>query len=336
MKTFQNENILKTIFASISQLRRMQIFNKINNTILSRALLKAFQYTKFWESLSKTKYILDNTTCRVNSLALQNNKLIVASDKSLKFWDISTAQCVKIIYDIIISVVVLPDGNIVYLTWGKLKVCNVEEDFKVIKLVDLNACTSLDNLLLLNNNKIAFSTQYCDKHCIRILDTYIYNCTKNINGHTNWIKSLIKMTENKFASGSADSTIKVWNSCDSYKCIMTLCGHKSWVISLAFAEKDNILLSGSLDKTVKVWNVGSGYNCINTVQAHIDGIKCLLLMPNGYFAFSGVDDNCVRIWNRKYENSVTLEHTSGISFLLLLGDYRIVSACDNGTIIIWG
>jgi WD40 repeat protein len=57
------------------------------------------------------------------------------------------------------------------------------------------------------------------------------------------------------AWGATDSTIKVRNG--TTKEIRTLCGHGSWVVSVAFSLDGQWIASGSLDGTIKVWRVPS-------------------------------------------------------------------------------
>jgi WD40 repeat protein len=54
------------------------------------------------------------------------------------------------------------------------------------------------------------------------------------------------------ASGSGDSTIKLWNK-NTGGLLITLRGHGSKVYSVAF-DNNNMLASGSDDSTIKLWS----------------------------------------------------------------------------------
>jgi WD40 repeat protein len=56
------------------------------------------------------------------------------------------------------------------------------------------------------------------------------------------------------ASGSGDSTVKVWSFVDGRKPLV-LQGHLSWIYSVAFSPDGKKLASGSGDSTIKIWNV---------------------------------------------------------------------------------
>ncbi len=59
------------------------------------------------------------------------------------------------------------------------------------------------------------------------------------------------------ASGSADKTIKLWDT-SSGKLIRSLEGHQDSVLSVAFSPDDRFIASGSFDKTIKLWDVETG------------------------------------------------------------------------------
>ena len=68
---------------------------------------------------------------------------------------------------------------------------------------------------------------------IKIWDLNSYTCTTKLEGHTRGVLCLLKLNDEEFASGSGDSTIKIWNW--NYKrnvCKYTLKGHTDAVISL--------------------------------------------------------------------------------------------------------
>ena len=52
-----------------------------------------------------------------------------------------------------------------------------------------------------------------------------------LNGHTDLVRALAVLNNGDLASGSADTTIKVWNA-TSEKLKRTIKGHTSWVSSL--------------------------------------------------------------------------------------------------------
>ena len=79
---------------------------------------------------------------------------------------------------------------------------------------------------------------------------------------------------------------------DTGECIVTLKGHTSCVISVAFNHDGTKIVSGSCDKTIRVWNVDTG-ECILTLEGHT---------LNQAFNHDGTlyldrNDNTIRVWN---------------------------------------
>ncbi len=72
--------------------------------------------------------------------------------------------------------------------------------------------------------------------------------------HTASVSLALSGDGKRLFSGSADSTIKVWDL-ESGKETLTLRGHTLEVFSLALSTDGKRLFSGSGDGTIKVWDV---------------------------------------------------------------------------------
>ena len=77
-----------------------------------------------------------------------------------------------------------------------------------------------------------------------------------VTSHTDTIFTIIKLNNNQVATGSLDSTIKIWNISD-WTNTKTLTGHTGTVYIL-LKLNENEIASGSLDKTIKIWNLTTG------------------------------------------------------------------------------
>ncbi|EKX54727.1 hypothetical protein GUITHDRAFT_131760 [Guillardia theta CCMP2712] len=77
------------------------------------------------------------------------------------------------------------------------------------------------------------------------------------------------------ATGSMDSTIKLWNTGDG-SCLVTLEGHEELVSCVHFDSKGRFLLSGSYDGTMKRWRVMDG-RCAFTYQDFSNNVVCIAL-----------------------------------------------------------
>ena len=88
-----------------------------------------------------------------------------------------------------------------------------------------------------------------DDGCVKILDVITGKCLKTLNGNLKSVRSIIKLTENKIASG-ADNTIKIWNIITG-GCIKTFKVHSDCVNCLIKLNEYQIA-SCSIDKCIKI------------------------------------------------------------------------------------
>ena len=90
----------------------------------------------------------------------------------------------------------------------------------------------------------------------------IFICTdfvselRTLNGHFTTVDSVAFDSTYMLASGSWDSTIKLWNK-NTGDLLRTLNGHGYWIWSVAF-DATYMLASGSHDCTIKLWNKNTG------------------------------------------------------------------------------
>jgi WD40 repeat protein len=169
------------------------------------------------------------------------------------------------------------------------------------------------------------------------LNSNIYTINKILNAHLSDIWTVkFSSNGNWLASGSVDSTIKIWNKEDgkiilnikqpqgitsidfspdgnylvsaSYDAKVRLwklpegllvrefIGHTGTVWSVSFSPDGKTIASCGEDSTIKLWNVESG-QIVGTLQGHTRNVWDIKFSPDGNNLASGSFDKTVRIWN---------------------------------------
>ncbi|EKF04447.1 kinase domain protein [Tolypothrix sp. PCC 7601] len=118
---------------------------------------------------------------------------------------------------------------------------------------------------------------------------------RTITGHSGGVYSVAISPDGKtLASGSADSTIKLWNI-PRGEPIRTLTGHSGLIYSVAISPDGKTLASGSFDTTIKLWNLATGEQ-IGTLTRHSNSVYSVAISPDGN-TLASIADNTIKLWN---------------------------------------
>ncbi|MCU0551003.1 MAG: serine/threonine protein kinase [Leptolyngbya sp. Prado105] len=79
------------------------------------------------------------------------------------------------------------------------------------------------------------------------------------------------------------------------KCLHTLSGHTSWVVSIAISPDRRTLVSGSLDDRIMLWDLTTGER-LGTLVGHKNSINSLAFSPDGHTLISASDDDSIKMW----------------------------------------
>ena len=143
-------------------------------------------------------------------------------------------------------------------------------------------------------------------------------CVNTLTGHSSNIFDLTLLPNGLIASGSADSTIKIWDISKTYP-FYTLSGHTSQVRALTLIN-NAYMASCSYDSTIKLWSLSS-YSIVKSWNAST--AKCLSLAFDSTLNVlaSGEDTPyLVRVWESSIWTSISAN--SGI-FKALIFLYRV-------------
>jgi hypothetical protein len=160
-----------------------------------------------------------------------------------------------------------------------------------------------------------------------------YRQEGQFNGHTNQVLALAVLPNGKLASGSLDSTIRIWDIA-TQRCESTLRGHDNTGCSLAMLSRGK-LASGSHVGTIRIWNISS-QQCEMVLRGHDGCVWALVQLPNGMLA-SGSWDQTVRGWDlMTQECKFTLQgHEHYVRALVVLPHNKLASGSNDTTIRIW-
>jgi len=102
----------------------------------------------------------------------------------------------------------------------------------------------------------------------------------------------------------------------SDRSIMTLCGHKSHVNSVALSPDGKHIVSGGEDNTIKVWDTKTGAEVMTISITAGNEESCVAISPDGKRIVSGDDSGQVNVW----------DVASGKEVMTLKGHERFVSS----------
>jgi predicted 2-oxoglutarate/Fe(II)-dependent dioxygenase YbiX len=149
-----------------------------------------------------------------------------------------------------------------------------------------------------------------------------------LEGHLGYVWSLAVLRDGRLASGSRDRTIRLWTQGPSGVTSTRLEGHTASVTALAAVGGE--LWSGSRDRSVRRWSAELG----EIVGVHQGAV--LALAADGAGVVSGGADAVVALWSNEGERLATLRgHEGWVWAVAPLGDGRIASASEDGTLRVW-
>ena len=157
-----------------------------------------------------------------------------------------------------------------------------------------------------------------------------------LEGHTGSVRSVAFSPDGTMlASGSQDSTIKLWNI-GAKENIATL-RHAHWIRSVAFSPDGTTFALGASDSTIKVWDIATQEN-IATLEGHTHRVRSVAFSPDGAMLASGSSDRTVKLWDIATGRTIaTLEgHTAWVySVAYSPNGTMLASGSSDNTVKLW-
>jgi len=236
----------------------------------------------------------------VNSVAIAPDGrfgLSGSDDKSLRYWDLLTGECIRTLKGherTVNSVAISPDGR--FALSGS--------DDKSLRYWDLltGECIrtlkgherAVNSVVVTPDGR--FSLSGSDDKSLRYWDLLTGECMRALEGHERALNSVAIAPDGRFAlSGSDDKSLRYWDLLAA-ECIRTLEAHERAVNSVAISPDGRFALSGSDDKSLRYWDLLTG-ECIRTLEGHEDGVSTVAIPTGDGFAVSQGRDKTIRLWD---------------------------------------
>ncbi|CAE6531331.1 unnamed protein product [Rhizoctonia solani] len=178
-------------------------------------------------------------------------------------------------------------------------------------------------------------------------DIYIVNAQTGemalgpLMGHTNQVQSVAISPDALYiASGSCDSTIRVWDTQTGKAILTPLKGHHDRVLSIAFSP-DSTRFVSTADETLRIWSIRDGNHVSGTFSKHTTRICTAVFSVDGSYIISGDVNGGIHLWDAHTGDPIAdsgrlTGHVDEISSIALSSDgARFVCASKDSTISVW-
>jgi WD40 repeat protein len=166
--------------------------------------------------------------------------------------------------------------------------------FARIRASSLSSSTAHTSLTGSHRSKQAQSTPAAKKQSTPapIPGTTLYT----YRGHSQAIKSVAWVANQRVASGGLDSTVRIWDAVTGGN-LLVYSGHKTEVKSIAVSPDKTFIASGDGAGKIHIWDVTTGDDRFTPlVNDRASAVRSITWSPDGHAIAIGGEDSIVSIW----------------------------------------
>lgn len=124
-----------------------------------------------------------------------------------------------------------------------------------------------------------------------------FSVSATLTGHTDTVPAVkFSLDGRKVASGSADSTAKVWDV-EKHTILNSFAQHNYSITDVDWNWDSVTLASTSDDKLARLWDTRSGGKCVQELAGHTHHVTSCSFAPSGNVLATGSFDETVRLWD---------------------------------------
>ena len=181
----------------------------------------------------------------------------------------------------------------------------------------------------------------------RTEDNPAIKCSLCMDGHSDWVNSIILSEDKKIlVSGASDTLIKIWDLRDG-SVMQSFQTHTDYVTALAYANSVNKFASASLDHGICIWDLeeirsltqpSSNEPC-NKLSGQKNSIYSIAVNTDCSILVSGSTEKMLRVWDPRTQGPNLMQlrgHSDNVRTLELSDDGAwCVSGSSDKTLKLW-
>ena len=241
---------IKTILTG--HLACVNVLHYVKNDYINYLLSSSLNETeiKIWDAqtFKYLKSINNNLTSSIFAIDSTDTYLAIGqSDSQIKILQNNFRNSYNITNQPISALAILPNNNLVSVANDGISIINSTTYLVIYRFARNNVCdsneASIGSIAILPDSNVLYccNTNTFGTNNIKIRNSSSNELVATLNGHTNEIKSLIILSNSNIASGSKDTTIKIWNSINYtlIASIKTDNDPNNWILALTNLPNSN-------------------------------------------------------------------------------------------------